>query len=70
MISISASSSSLSDGGQALGQDLAVAAVGAEDVVVDRQDEGLTDRGGFLADRQVGRAAVVVFDALDRRPRS
>ena len=54
----------LLDGGQALGQDLAVAAVGAVDVVVDAEQVGLADGGGFLADGEVGRAAVVVLDAL------
>ena len=46
----------LADGGEALGEDLAVAAVGAEDVVVGRQREGHADGGGLLADGQVGRA--------------
>ena len=36
----------------------------AVDVVVDAEQVGLADGRGFLADRQVGRAAVVVLDAL------
>ena len=60
----------LADGRHALGQDLAVRAVRAEDVVVDVQQEGLPHRGGLLADRQVRRPLVVVLDALVARPRS
>ena len=41
-----------------------MAAVAAVDVVVDAEQVRLADGGGFLADRQVRRAAVVVFDAL------
>ncbi len=54
----------LGDGGEALGEDLAVAAVRAEDVVLGAQEIGLADGGRFLADRQVRRAPVVVLDAL------
>ena len=54
----------LGDGREALGQDLAVAAVRAEDEIVGRQVEGHADRRRFLADREVGRAAVVVLDAF------
>ena len=54
----------LGDGGEALGQDLAVAAVRAKDEVVGRQVVRLADRGRFLADGEVRRAAVVVLDAL------
>ena len=64
MIVSSASSSSLCDGREALGEDFAVAAVAAVDVVVHAQQVGLADGGGLLADRQVRRAAMVVLDAL------
>ena len=54
----------LGDGGKALGEDFAVAAVAAVDVVIHAEQVGLPDGRGFLADRKVRRAAVVVFDAL------
>ncbi len=54
----------LGDGGEALGKDLAVAAVRAKDEVVGRQVVRLADRGRFLADGEVRRAAMVVLDPL------
>ena len=56
--------SSLRAAENALGEDLAVAAVRAEDEVVDAELDGLADGRGLLAHRQVGRAHVVVLDAL------
>ena len=50
------------DGREALGQDLAVAPVAAEDVIVHRQEERLAHGGGFLADREVGGALVDIRD--------
>src|SRR5581483_999746 len=44
----------LPDGREALGQDLAVTAMRAEDVVVGGQREGHADRGRLLADGEVG----------------
>ena len=66
MISSSCSSLSLPDRRKALGQDLAVAAVRAEDVVVGRQRERHADRRRLLPDREVRRSGVVVRDALVR----
>ena len=66
----------LFDGGQALGEDVAVGAMGAEDEVVDVEVEGLADSGGFLADAQMGRAGMGIghaavfaggLDGLDHR---
>ena len=54
----------LLDGREALGQDLAVAAMRAEDEVVGRQVVGLSDHRRLLADGEMGRATMVVFDAL------
>ena len=48
----------------ALGEDLPVGAVGAEDEVVRGQYSALADVGGLLADAEVGGALVVVGDAL------
>ena len=48
----------------ALGEDLAVGAVRAEDEVIGRQHVALADVGALLADAEVGGAAVVVLDAL------
>ena len=48
----------------ALGEDLAVGAVGAEDEVLGLQHKALTDVGALLADAQVSGAAVVVLDAF------
>ena len=53
----------LFDGGKALGQDVAVGTVGAEDEVVHVQVEGLAHGGGLLAHGQVGRAGMVVGHA-------
>ncbi len=55
----------LLDGGKTLGQNLAVAAVAAVDVVVHVEQERLADGGRLLADREVRRALVVVFHALE-----
>ena len=63
MIFISALSSSLSNGRQSLGQNLAVTAVAAVDVVVDAQMKGLTDRRRLLPERQVCRAVVSIRNA-------
>ncbi len=52
------------NGGEAFGQDFAVAAVGAENVIFRGQVIRLPHRGGFLPDGEVGRAKVVVLDAL------
>ena len=60
----------LVDGREALGQDLAVGAVRAEDVVVGVEQVRLADRRRFLADREVRRAAVVVRDVLVSAPAS
>ncbi len=54
----------LTDGRVSLGEDLSVAAVRAEDVVVGRQRERHADRRGLLANREVGRPRVVVGHAL------
>ena len=54
----------LVDRREALGEDFAVTAMTAVDVVFDIQQIGLADGGGFLADGQMGRTAVVVGDAL------
>ena len=54
----------LVDGREALGQDLAVAAVRAEDEVLGVQVQALADRRRFLPDGQVRRPLVVVLDAL------
>ena len=51
----------------ALGEDLAVGAVRAENEVIGRQHVALADVGGLLADTQVGGAGVVVLDGLPRR---
>jgi hypothetical protein len=48
--------------GQALGQDLAVAAVRAEDLVLRIERRALPHGRRLLADGEVGRAAVVVGD--------
>ena len=48
----------------ALGEDLAVGAVRAENEVIGRQHVALADVGGLLADTQVGGAGVVVLDAF------
>ena len=48
----------------ALGEDLAVGAVRAEDEVIGRQHVALADVGALLADAQVGGAGVVVLDAF------
>ena len=48
---------------QALGDELAVAAVAAEDVVLGRKREGSADRRTFLADGKMGRALVGEFDS-------
>ena len=50
--------------GEALGKNLAVAAVGTEELVVDIQVVALTDGGRFLPDGEMGRALVVVLDPL------
>ena len=55
----------LLDGGQTFGEDFAMGAVGAVDVVVGVEQVHLTDGGGFLADGEVGGAAVVVFDIVE-----
>jgi hypothetical protein len=54
----------LARGRERLGEDLAVAAVRAEDEVVDAELGGLADGRRLLAHREVGRAHVVVLDAL------
>ena len=54
----------LFDGGKALGQDVGVGAVGAEDEVVHIQVEGFADGGRLLAHGQVRRAGMVVGNAL------
>ena len=54
----------LFDGRKALGEDFAVAAVGAKGVVVHREVEGLADRRSFLAHGKVRRAGMVVGDAI------
>ena len=54
----------LRDGGQALGQDLAVAAMGAEDEVIGSQVIGHAHRRRLLADGEVGRPLVLVGNAL------
>ena len=48
----------------ALGEDLAVRAVRAEDEVIGGEHKALTDVGALLADTEVGGAAVVVLDTL------
>ena len=53
----------LGDGGEAFGEDFAVRAVRAEDMVIGIEQKRLANRRGFLADREMGRAAVIVFDA-------
>ena len=60
----------LARGGEALGEDLAVAAVGAEDEVLRVEARALADGRGLLACRKVGRAAVVVLDPRSRLPSS
>ena len=52
------------DGTQALGEDLTVAAVAAEDKVVRVQVVGHTHSGGFLAGAQVGRTRIVIGHAV------
>ena len=52
------------DGGKALGQNLAVAAMGAKDKVVWCQVVGLTHSRRFLANRKVSRTFVLVRNAL------
>ena len=54
----------LARGREALGEDLAVAAVRAEDEVLRLEARALAHRRGLLADGQVGRALVVVLDAV------
>ena len=54
------------DGTHALCQDLTVATVGAEDLVLGRKRHRLADSGALLAGREVGRAKVVEGDALVR----
>ena len=49
---------------EALGENLAVAAVRPENEVLGRQQVSLSDRGGFLPHRQVRRAGIVVLDAV------
>ncbi len=49
------------DRGKSLGEDFAVAAVRTENVVVLVEEVGLTDGGGFLAERQMRRSRMVVF---------
>ena len=65
MIFISAASSSLWMADRPLARISPWLAMRAVDVVVDVQQIGLADGGGFLADRKVRRAAVVVFDVLE-----
>ena len=67
-MSSSASSLESPDGREALGQDLAVAAVRAVDVVVRRQREGHADGGRFLADGEMRGSEMIVGDALVDRP--
>ena len=52
--------------GEALGEDLAVAAVRAEQEVLRVELRGLADDGRLLPDREVCGAAVVVLDAVPR----
>ena len=47
---------------QALGDELAVAAVAAEDVVLGAERQGRADCGAFLPDREVRRPAISVLD--------
>jgi hypothetical protein len=56
----------LSNGGKALGENLAVAAVRAEDVVVGRERKRHPDRRRFLPDREMGRPGMGVGDPLVR----
>ena len=51
-------------GGETLGEDLAVAAVGSEDEVVGTELRGLPHHGGFLSDAEVRGAAVVVLHTV------
>ena len=48
----------------ALGENLTVRAVRAENEVLRRQNEALADVGALLADAEVGGAAVIVLDAF------
>ena len=50
------------DGGQALGDELAVAPVAAEDMVLRGQRQGCADRGTLLADREMRRPLVGELD--------
>ena len=54
----------LLDAAEALGQNLGVASVGSEDIVILIQQIGLTDAGCFLAQGQVGRAGIGGVDAV------
>ena len=54
------------DGREALGQNLAVAAVGTEDEVVGRQVVGLPHGRCLLADGEMRGAAMVILDPLIR----
>ena len=56
----------LADGGEALGEDLAVAAMRSEDVIVRRQRKRHADCRGFLPDRKVCGSGVSVGDAFVR----
>ncbi len=51
-------------GAESLGDDLAVAAVAAEDVVLDAEIHAFADGGAFLADGQVRGPGVGILDAL------
>jgi len=55
----------LGDGREAFGQDFSVAAMGAVNMVLHPQQVSLAHGGGFLADRKMSRAAVIVFDAVE-----
>ena len=65
MIDISVAVVELVNRGEALGQDFAVGAVRAEDVVVDVEQIRLADGRRFLTDRKMRRAAMVVRDVLE-----
>ena len=56
----------LADGGEALRQNLAVAAVRPEDVVLGPEAERHADGRRFLPDREMGGSGVVVRDRLVR----
>ena len=54
------------DRARALGEDLAVAAVRPEDQILRRQRQTQAHHRRFLADRQVGGARMLIFDAAER----